>query len=170
MTMARILLRVGLQATHSPAEAVKQVNAGLTDDLSNAGMLLTLFAATFDPVSRQLSAMNCGHGPVLVHRHGATEVWEADGPPVGMLPQLMSVERTLTLDRHDILVVMSDGFSEARDAQGKRVGIAPLVETLQRAAAGDAAVIAAAFQDVVAVGEGGAAAEDDQTLIVLKVE
>ncbi len=167
MAMARVLLRVGLQATQSPAGAVAHLNAGLTEDLSNADMLLTLFAATFDPASGALHAVNCGHSPVLVYTRSEAEVWEADGPPLGILPGVMSAERSRTLNHGDVLAVLSDGFSEARDAAGRRIGIPPLAETLRRTAEKDVSEIAAALQELAT---GGLAPEDDQTLIVMKVE
>lgn len=169
MAMARALLRAGLQSTQSPARAVEQLNAGLSDDLSNADMLLTLFAATFDPASGELCAMNCGHSPVLVYSRSEAEVWEADGPPVGTLPHLMSVERRRTLEHGNVLAVLSDGFSEAHDASGRRIGVTPLAETLRRTAGEDASVIAAALQELAAGAGGGFAPEDDQTLIVMKI-
>jgi sigma-B regulation protein RsbU (phosphoserine phosphatase) len=169
MSMARALLRVGLQTTHSPRSAVEHLNAGLAEDLSNSDMLLTLFVATFDPASRELRAVNCGHSPVLVHCCERTEVWEADGPPLGMPTGLMSAERSRALSPGDVLVVLSDGFNETRDSAGALIGIEPLVEAVQRSAPQDAAAIAATLHQLVAGIGGSFAPEDDQTLIVMKV-
>jgi sigma-B regulation protein RsbU (phosphoserine phosphatase) len=170
MAMARALLRVGLQTTHSPRGAVEHLNTGLAADLSGADMLLTLFVATFDPASGELRAVNCGHSPVLVHSRQRTDVWEADGPPLGMLPTLLSVERSRALLPGDVLVVLSDGFNETRDLAGRLIGIEPLAEAVQRSASQDAAAIAATLHQVVIGVEGSFTPVDDQTLIVMKVE
>jgi serine phosphatase RsbU (regulator of sigma subunit) len=170
MAMARVLLRAGLHSLQSPGAATRQLNAQLGSDLSNADMLLTLFAATFESTSGRLRAMNCGHGPVLLRRQGVVETWEADGPPIGLLPELLSVEREQLLERGDVLVVLSDGFSEARDAAGNRIGVAPLLEAVRDAAARDAAAIAAALRQRVEAFAQGSPPDDDQTLIVMKVE
>lgn len=170
MAMARVLLRVGLQTTRSPGDALKLLNAGLAGDLANADLFLTLFAATFDPASGELRAINCGQSPVLVFHAGTVTEWEADGPPIGVLPDLVSVERRRRLEPGDALVVLSDGFNEARDAGGRRIGIGPLIETVLRASGGNASAIADALLRSVETFERGLASSDDQTLIVLKVE
>ena len=170
MAMARALLRVGLKSTRSPGEALKLLNAGLADDLSNADLFLTLFVATFDPAARELRAVNCGQSPVLLFRGGQVSEWEADSPPIGVAPELSSAERSLSLQSGDVLIVMSDGFSEARDAGGRRIGIGPLKETVLRAAGRSAADIAAALLQRAEASERDSNLSDDQTLIVLKVE
>ena len=170
MAMAHGLLKAGLLSTRSPAEAVRQLNAGLFGDLSNAEMLLTLFAATYDSATHELRAINCGHSPVLLCRRGAVELWEADGQPLGVLPDLLSVERARALESGDVLVVLSDGFSEARDAHGNRIGIDALIDVVRRTTVRDAASIGDALRArVEAFGRGGPP-EDDQTWIVLKIE
>jgi sigma-B regulation protein RsbU (phosphoserine phosphatase) len=170
MAMARVLLRAGLHSLQSPGEATRQLNAQLGNDLSNADMLLTLFAATFEPVTGKLRVMNCGHGPVLVCRQGGVTLWEADGPPIGLLPELLSVEHEQRLERGDVLVVLSDGFSEARDVAGNRIGVAPLIAVVRDAAAGAAVTIAEALRRRVETFGQGSPPDDDQTLIVMKVE
>jgi phosphoserine phosphatase RsbU/P len=170
MAMALALLRVGLRSTRSPGEAVRHLNAGLSDDLANTGMFVTLFVATFDPASGELRAVNCGHSPVLVCRRGEVEIWEADGPPVGVLPGVLSAELWRKLQPGDVLAVLSDGFSDARGADGRRIGIAPLVEAVRRSADQDAAMIVTALQACVETAGRGPAPEDDQTLVVMKVE
>ncbi|HJW84418.1 MAG TPA: PP2C family protein-serine/threonine phosphatase [Anaerolineae bacterium] len=170
MAMARALLRVGLKSTRSPGEALKLLNAGLADDLSNADLFLTLFVATFDPAARELRAVNCGQSPVLLFQGGQVSEWEADSPPIGVASELSSAERSLSLQSGDVLIVMSDGFSEAHDAGGGRIGIGPLKETVLRAAGRSAADIAAALLQRAEASERDSNLSDDQTLIVLKVE
>jgi len=170
MAMARVLLRAGLQSTQSPVEAVTRLNAGLNVDLSNAGMLLTLFAATFDPASGELDSINCGHSPVLLYHQRRAELWEADGPPIGLLPDLLSTARKRRLDHGDALVVMSDGFSEAHDERGRRMGIAPFLAALESSAGGSASEISSALRAVVPESAAPAGPQDDQTLVIVKVE
>ena len=170
MAMARVLLRVGLQTTRSPEATLKLLNAGLANDLSSADSFLTLFVATFDPATGQLRAVNCGQSPVLIFRDGVVHEWEADGPPIGVLPDPASAEREQRLAAGDVLVLLSDGFNEARDPGGRRIGIGPLADVVRREAGQDAAAIAAALQRCVETYERGSAPTDDQTLIVMKVE
>ncbi|HLF27251.1 MAG TPA: PP2C family protein-serine/threonine phosphatase [Anaerolineae bacterium] len=168
--MAHGILRAGLHSMRSPGEAVRQLNARLAADLSNADMLLTLFVAIYDPGAHKLSLVNCGQAPVLCYRRGAVELWEADGPPVGVLLSLLSVEHEHTLESGDVLVVLSDGFSEARNAAGERLGITPLIEVIEQLAGREAPTIVEALQQMVNDFGRGGPQRDDQTLIVMKVE
>lgn len=169
MAMAHSLLRMGFAFTGSPAEAVRLLNSGLAGDLSNADRLLTLFAATYEPATGVLRAVNCGHSPVLVCQRGRVELWEPDGPPLGLLPDVMSVERERRLKRGDVLAVLSDGFSEARTVEGDRIGVDTLIDTLQRTADRDASAIADALQQLVDASTLDGARDDDRTLVVMKV-
>jgi len=170
MAMALSLLRLGFASTGSPAGAARLVNSGLADDLSKADHLLTLFTATFDPASGALRAVNCGHSPVMVYHAGEVELWEADGPPMGVLPEMQSMERERKLESGDALVVLSDGFSEARSPAGARLGLKPLIDAIRRSPGGSASAIAHALRQQVDDFEQGSARSDDQTLIIMKVE
>jgi sigma-B regulation protein RsbU (phosphoserine phosphatase) len=167
--MAHALLRFGFAAAQSPGGAVRALHAGLAHDLSSADRLLTLFASVYDPQSGELRAINCGHSPVLVCQAGRVEVWEPDGPPIGLLPDLLSVERARPLTGGDALIVLSDGFSEARNTDAQRLGLEPLVEVVQRVQGGTASGIAQALRQHVDAFAGGHPQADDQTLVVVKV-
>ena len=170
MAMALSLLRLGFASTGSPAGVARLVNSGLADDLSKADRLLTLFAATFDPASRALRAVNCGHSPVMVYHAGEVELWEADGPPLGVLPEMQSAERERKLEGGDALIVLSDGFSEARNLAGARLGLKPLLDAIRRSGGDSAQAIADALRRRVDDFEQGSAHSDDQTLVIVKVE
>ena len=107
---------------------------------------------------------------VLLFQGGQVSEWEADSPPIGVASELSSAERSLSLQSGDVLIVMSDGFSEAHDAGGGRIGIGPLKETVLRAAGRSAPDIAAALLQRAEASERDSNLSDDQTLIVLKVE
>ena len=170
MAMALSLLRLGFASTGSPVGAARLVNSGLADDLSKADHLLTLFTATFNPASGALRAVNCGHSPVMVYHAGDVELWEADGPPLGVLPEMQSIERERELESGDALVVLSDGFSEARNPAGARLGLKPLIDAIRRSASGSALALADALRQRVDDFQQGSARSDDQTLIIMKVE
>jgi len=168
MAVTRALLRAAAPTHASPRAALAWVNADLYDDLSEAGMFVTLFLARYSPEERKLVAVNAGHSPVILYQGGAARLWEADGPPLGVLPELLSEDRTVPLAPGDLLVLLSDGFNEARNPAGEMLGIEPLLETVAHHAGESAAEIQEALLRRVAEHAQGTPADDDRTIVVLK--
>jgi len=134
-------------------------------------MFVTIFFAYYNPRTRELTYANAGHAPVLFYRNatGTCEFWKADGPPVGVLPEIMSKDHTTHLEEGDVLVVMSDGFNEAANSQGERFGIQRLQEVIAANASRSAGKIRAALLSAVETFAESTPQADDQTVIVLKV-
>ncbi|MCR4407575.1 MAG: serine/threonine-protein phosphatase [Anaerolineae bacterium] len=134
-------------------------------------MFVTTFFAYYDPMTRKLTYANAGHAPVIFYRNAAAacEFWEADGPPVGVLPEITSQDHSIQLETGDVLVVMSDGFNEAVNSRGETFGIQRLQEVIAVNAVQPADKIRAALLSAVEAFAEGTPQADDQTLIVLKV-
>lgn len=168
MAVTRALLRAAAPIHTSPRAALAWVNADLYDDLSEAGMFVTLFLARYRPAERELVAVNAGHSPVILYQEGEARLWEADGPPLGVLPELLSEDQTVPLAPGDLLVLLSDGFNEARNPAGEMLGVEPLLETVVLHAGESAAEIQEALLRRVAEHAQGTPASDDRTIVVLK--
>ena len=114
---------------------------------------------------------NAGHSPVLYYdaHAGRCRLWEADGPPVGVLPEILSADQIVEPQPGDILVVMSDGFNEMANPDGEMFGIEPLMRLLEQHAGRSAAEIQATFFEVVTTFAQGAPQADDLTICVLKM-
>lgn len=119
--VAGALLMANLQATlrgqtskqTSCAECLKQTNLFLyqcTDILKFA----TLFYAVIDSNTHQLCYAKAGHiPPMLVRKNGTIERLGAGGTVLGFLPDSTYKEATVSLDPGDLLVIFSDGITEA---------------------------------------------------------
>jgi len=70
----------------------------------------------------QLTYCNAGHNPPLVFRNNAVERLEAGGTIVGLFPSATYEQGTVQLQPGDLLVVFSDGVSEALNAAGEEFG------------------------------------------------
>lgn len=89
----------------------------------------TLFMALLDPTTRVLRYVNAGHNPQYVLRDGGLERMPATGLPVGLLAGRGYTERTVQLQKDDLLFLYTDGCVEEENERGDMFGTERL-ETL----------------------------------------
>lgn len=129
----------------------------------------TLFLAYLEPEGR-LNWVSAGHNPALLMTpEGGCESLPAVGPPLGLLPNVAYASRRVALAPGSLLVVYSDGLSEAPGAAtGDDFGsqrIAALVAERRQETPG--AVVAGLFDAVVAH-TGGALPHDDRSVLAVR--
>jgi phosphoserine phosphatase RsbU/P len=92
----------------------------------------TLFFATYDDTSRRLRYVNCGHNPpVLMRGDGTVERLKGTATVLGLFERWECSVAEARLDAGDLLVIYTDGITEAMDAQNNEFGEARLLETLR---------------------------------------
>lgn len=92
----------------------------------------TLFFAVYDDHSRELEYANCGHNaPILFRADGSLECLTSTSTVIGLFPEWKCVTRHMTLAPGDLLVIYTDGVTEASDTSGNEFGEARLVETVR---------------------------------------
>jgi sigma-B regulation protein RsbU (phosphoserine phosphatase) len=129
----------------------------------------TLFLALYDARSRRLRYTNAGHNaPLLVRASGEVERLTEGGMMVGAFDWATFEEAEASLAEDDVLVVFSDGLSEARHHDGEEYGEERLAELLLRNRHETAANVRGRIFDQVDMWTGSAEREDDQTVVVLK--
>jgi phosphoserine phosphatase RsbU/P len=105
-------LRILAQAGHEPAEICCQLNRHLCR-FTEGHRFATLFYAEWRRLERRLTYVNAGHTvPILVSRSGAARL-ERGGVPIGLLPCSSFQVGTVTLEPADLVVLYSDGITEA---------------------------------------------------------
>jgi sigma-B regulation protein RsbU (phosphoserine phosphatase) len=153
-------------ASDTPSQTIKRVNQALYKR-GIESRFVTLMYGTLEPDGR-LTYCNAGHNPPLVLGSGGVRRLEVGGPIVGLFEAAQFEEETVQLSPGDVLLVFSDGVSEALSAEGEEYGEARIVATAERnpgAAPGD--LLQAIFADVRAFTR-GAAQSDDITALVLR--
>lgn len=171
MTMVRSSLRSKASYLPDPAPALvmRRSNEDLYDDFTEVGMFATVFVGQLLPEQGQVRFANAGHAPVIYHPHGGRpRLLEADGPPMGVLPMSLCAEQGLPFRPGDLLVVATDGFTEAQDSAGEMLGIERLLELVEEHAHQDAEAIGAALFAATELFSAGRSPDDDRTLIVIK--
>ncbi|MGH9618348.1 MAG: PP2C family protein-serine/threonine phosphatase [Bryobacteraceae bacterium] len=117
------LLVANLQATirsrqalaSHPKKLIEQVNR-LFFHSTRPEHFATLFFGFYDPGSRTIHYVNCGHPPpVLLRLDGTVQFLEATGVLLGAFEKPSFEEGSIQVASGDRVVLYSDGFSEARD-------------------------------------------------------
>src|SRR3712207_2396285 len=95
-----------------------------SSDLStDANRFATLFLALYEDSTRALRYTNAGHNaPLLVRADGALERLDTGGMMVGAFDFARYEEGRTALRPGDLLVVFSDGLSEAQNPLGEEYG------------------------------------------------
>ena len=171
MAMSRVVLRS--QSTGpdnpSPASALDRLNTELYDDMTRVGMFCTVFAGQYHPGRSELTYANAGHSPVIYcPAGGPARMLEADGTAVGVLPMSLCADYRLVMGQGDVVLIGTDGFSEARDASGALYGYDRLLRLAEATAGRSADEIGQAFFAAVRAFGEDRPQDDDQTLVVLK--
>jgi sigma-B regulation protein RsbU (phosphoserine phosphatase) len=96
------------------------------------GMFLTAIYAVVDTNSGALELSVAGHPPFLWVTKGDIRVMSVQaGPPLGIMPTEYPVT-TLSLERGDRLIFLTDGVFDAKDKKGERIGFEKIVEFVKK--------------------------------------
>jgi sigma-B regulation protein RsbU (phosphoserine phosphatase) len=152
-----------------PANMLRAINGFLTERQIE-GRFMTLCCATWHRGRRRLRVANAGQEqPFLLHG-GRCEKMNLVGFPLGMIEDVTYDERSVILDRGDIVVFHSDGICDTQSQSGEFYGhsrIASLIMDKQRDSVDQ---IADRLLEDVHNFSGGRHPFDDRTLVVLKVK
>ena len=175
MASLRASLRgVTLDSPRDFANLMDKVNR-LVFDASASNRYATFFFAAFDPATRKLDCVNAGHNPPILLRgsfNSGAQVMrlEADGPVVGLLPGAPYTEQSLTLMPGDLLLLYTDGISEAMTHDDEEWGEERMIASAEKVKDSEAPeILRHIFKDADAF-TAGAPQHDDMTLLLLKLE
>jgi sigma-B regulation protein RsbU (phosphoserine phosphatase) len=107
--------------------------------------------------------------PLLVH-NGEPKFLDLAGIPLGLFPESQYQENEIFLESGDVLVFYSDGVVEMRNEAGEDFGLRRLAEVVRINARNSAQEIVNAVDESVDAFAGRAAASDDRTMIVMKMD
>jgi sigma-B regulation protein RsbU (phosphoserine phosphatase) len=159
----------GQTATESPVAATMARSNTLLYRSTDPEKFATLFMGVLDPPSGRISYCNAGHErPILFRREGALERLTEGGLALGVLETFPYAGGSTVLSPGDVLVVYSDGISEATDELGNFFGEARLIECVREHASLGAAELMAAVMEAVRRHENGAPRADDLTIVVIR--
>jgi len=169
------LLRTGLQGSlkalapevGSPAKVLEKANRHFLNSAS-PGRLATVFFGALDTESGQLCYANAGHLPPLVRRaSGDWHALDTTGMVLGAIDNVAYAEEVATLERGDLLVLFSDGFTEAENSAGEVFDERHITRCVDQLPGAPAQVLASSVAEELANFAPGEPS-DDRTLVMLR--
>ena len=130
---------------------------------------ITFFMTVADPSTGELVFTNAGHNPpLLVRASGGFEELKGGGMILGILPMAKYQESRAALEPGDVLVLFSDGVTEAANPRGEEFGEQRLAELVASLRDRPSAEIVESIHAAVAAYTEGAPAADDITVVVAR--
>lgn len=174
-TAAALLMSSLHAAVHAQAGShdslvgtISAVNKYLAENIPS-NRFVTLFTAELDPESGALSFLNAGHNPpLIVHAAGTVEQLASGGLPLGIKADAEYREGRTQLQPGDVLVIYSDGVTEASSPSGEEFGPTRLYEVVSRNVEASAAGIRDRIESALTKFAQGTRAADDITLVIVK--
>jgi sigma-B regulation protein RsbU (phosphoserine phosphatase) len=116
-----------------------------------------------------LAYCNAGHNPPFLISGGTVRRLEAGGTVMGLFDRGVYETGYERVQPGDMVVLYSDGVTEAENSAGEEVGDDRLIGWLQQASAKTATDVVSAIQRDLSAFCASAAARDDVTVMVVKV-
>jgi sigma-B regulation protein RsbU (phosphoserine phosphatase) len=151
-----------------PANMLRALNGFLGERLIE-GRFMTLCFATWNRQRRRLRIANAGQEQPLLYHGGRCEKIPLVGFPLGIFEEATYDERTLILDRGDIIVFYSDGVGDAQNRAGEFFGAARVAKLVNENPGLSSDGLADRILEEADSFSGGQHSADDRTLVVLKV-
>jgi phosphoserine phosphatase RsbU/P len=164
-------LRAAVRALWREAVPLPAVVTGVNDNLCQTvppNRFATLFLARLDTAPGELSWVNAGHAPALLLRKDGTHTsLEEGGTILGVFPGEVWKEGRVSVEKGDVLVLLSDGVVEAARAASSDLDPESLAAVVHAAAGASAASILAALQTAADERTAGQRT-DDHTFVVVR--
>jgi sigma-B regulation protein RsbU (phosphoserine phosphatase) len=174
--LAASLLMANIQATlrdqaHAMPSAVECIR--MTNNLmfqnTSPEKFVTLFYSVLDSKKHTLRYCSAGHEPAIL-LSGASEArrLSTGGILLGIMSDFPFEEKTVTLNVGDVLVIYSDGVSEAPNIDREQFGMERLEEVVRKHREKSAVQMQEAIHSAVRTHLGELQPADDMTLVIVK--
>jgi sigma-B regulation protein RsbU (phosphoserine phosphatase) len=128
----------------------------------------TALFVLYDPATGACEYTNCGHcEAILLRAGGAVELLTTTGMPIGLFPARTYESGRFQLAEGDVLMLYSDGVTDACATDGRDFGMERAIECLRGAAGLDPEQMATRMFEAIDEFAAGAPQFDDITLMIL---
>ena len=166
----RSALRSFATTIPSLEEVIRRTNDLFCMDTGETGMFVTVWIAFFDPIDLTLEYTSLGHLPAYLWQgEGRLIELPTQGIPMGVSQQMQIDVKKVQLKMGDLLLLYTDGISEASDKDNHMFGKERLSRRMVLSGGHDpAALMQELFADVKEF-VAGAPQYDDMTLLIVKI-
>ncbi|MDD4857158.1 MAG: anti-sigma factor antagonist, partial [Candidatus Krumholzibacteria bacterium] len=175
MTMIRTALRMEARGNYSAAEVMARMNDFVTEDMKK-GMFVTIFYSILDSKNRIISYASAGHNPMILYRAETDETYFLNprGFPVGIsLPDDTLFRRSIDVEKiklkkDDMLVIYTDGVTEAMNERREQYGEERLIQIIKRSGKLSPQDFMDRLSDDIKAFTGDQPQNDDITVVAIK--
>ncbi len=168
MSNLQAALRVRAISGESLDRLVNDVNRTICRNTGSESFI-SFFIGALDPVRGKLTYTNAGHNaPLLVRGDGTVEELETGGLLLGVFPEATYERGTVELRPGDLLVLYTDGVTEATNERGDMYGEERLMGSLVEWRSHGAGDVHRRLLDEVHHFQNGTPPDDDLTVVLLK--
>jgi sigma-B regulation protein RsbU (phosphoserine phosphatase) len=169
MAVGKTLLKSTTQTVRAPARALAQVNQELSEG-NDSCMFITMFCGILNLKTGNLIYANAGHNPPFLARgSGAIErLDEPPGPALGIVPGVVYEDRSRHLHAGDLLVLYTDGVTEAMNPANVMFEEDGLLAHIRRDGQQSAKLFLEGLARAVHAHAAGAEQSDDITALALR--
>ena len=168
MSSLQARVQVLFEEADDLARKITRLNKAICSNCPD-NRFITFFMTVVNPLTGELVYTNAGHNPpVLVRAAGGFDTLKGGGVILGILPSATYKETLAQMESGDVLVLFSDGVTEAANPTDEDFGeerLGNLVESLRHR---PAAEIVEAIEAAVCEFTQGAPAADDITVVVVR--
>lgn len=167
MAISRTLLKAIALFEDDPAVCVRQLNDLLVVD-NDQMMFVTLLFGVFDPATGWVDYVNAGHAaPIRIGPDGRAQALPGTNDiAVAIAPEDFT-SQSIELAPGEMLLLYTDGVTEAFNAAGEQFGEKRLIESIEAIAGHTSREVAQGLLSDVKQFEEGVSQSDDITLLVL---
>jgi serine phosphatase RsbU (regulator of sigma subunit) len=173
MVMSNVQACIHIQALRSGVELDEclAILNNLICEGTDPAVSVTAFMALLSPRGRRVAYVNAGHPPaILIRKGGDVEKLEKGGLVAGFIPDTAYETGEAKLEAGDLILMYSDGVTEAESPAGEEFGEEKLIETLAAARALPMQEIAKSVIKAVREHSQLDVQADDMTLLVLRAK
>ncbi len=132
---------------------------------------VTAIITALDPGTGRFAYTNAGHNPgLLVRADGTVQRLEANGLPLGLFPVVEYDKVEITLGPGDLVLLYTDGITEAANPKGDEFGLDRLQAVVQKYSQEPLVALAVAIETAVEVFVDGTPFGDDRTIVMVRRE
>jgi phosphoserine phosphatase RsbU/P len=132
MALVMSAASIHAQTTADPQEMLSAILSTIADELESTEMFVSAFYAVIDPFRRRMRFANAGHPHAfVVTTDGCVERLPAGAPPLGMSVAVPRTSERTWDPGSELLVLFTDGMTDARDRFDQRFGEETVLETVR---------------------------------------
>lgn len=173
MASVQAALRTLVPANESPVDVLQYLNHLFCHNI-HFTTFVTLFLGSFDQATHTLTYSSAGHNPPLIfHKQGSARdpiSWlQPTGAAIGLVEESQFTSETITLSPGDILLLYTDGVTEAINSREEEFGTQRLAAFVRQGSSLPAKDLVRALRDVLQEFTDGQPLADDTTIVACKI-